>query len=118
MMIEKTIISVWEYAKNNPDGFTINIETLETVKRGVAVAYLETQNSFGFEDLKKVVEHSLKHEKVVGGWLNTENNQYYFDSVRIFKNSELNEAIEFAKQNKQIAIFDITNLREIKTGGH
>lgn len=42
------------------------------------------------------------------------NRRYYFDSVNIFKNSEIDKAIEFAKQNKQIAIFDLTNLKEIR----
>jgi fructokinase len=34
--------------------------------------------------------------------------------VKVFRNSELKEAIEFAIENEQIAIFDLTNLKEIK----
>lgn len=112
--MKKIIERVWEYSKNNPFGFTINIETMKPIEFGICVSYLETQNSFGKESLQKVITHSLKHQKIVGGWLNEENNQYYFDSVKMFKNSELQQAIEFAKENKQIAIFDITNLKEIK----
>lgn len=52
------------------------------------------------------------HEKKVGGWLNEENEQFYFDSVRIFTNLE--EAKRFGRENKQIAIFDIKKLELIK----
>jgi len=52
------------------------------------------------------------HEKKVGGWLNEENEQFYFDSVRIFTNLE--EAKQFGRENKQIAIFDIKKLELIK----
>lgn len=105
---------VMEYSKNNPYGFTLNIETLEQVKFGICVAYFETQDSFGKQGLEQVINHALQHNKIVGGWLNDENGLYYFDSIKIFKNSELKKAIEFAKQNQQIAIFDLTNLNTIK----
>lgn len=52
------------------------------------------------------------HEKKVGGWLNEENQQFYFDSIRIFTNLE--EAKQFGRENQQIAIFDITHMRLIK----
>ena len=48
----------------------------------------------------------------VGGWLNEENQEFYFDSVRIFTNLE--EAKRFGRENKQIAIFDISHMRLIK----
>ena len=106
---------VWEYSLNNPHGFTLNIETLKPIKFGICVAYLETQNQFGKSGLETAINHALKHEKVVGGWLNEENKLYYFDSIKVFKDKE--KAIQFAKENKQIAIFDLTNLVEIKIGG-
>ena len=105
---------VWEYSKNNPDGFTLNIETMKPIKFGICVAYLDTQNSFDKQGLEQVINHALSHQKIVGGWLNIQNGFFYFDSVRIFKNSEKQKAVEFAKQNKQLAIFDLTNLREIR----
>lgn len=113
--MEKLIDRVWEYSKNNPYGFTLNIETFKEVKFGICVAYLEIQDSFGKHGLENVVKHALKHNKIVGGWLNDENNYYYFDSIRIFH--RLVDAIRFAKQNKQLAVFDLTNLREIKIEG-
>lgn len=104
---------VWEYSQNNPDGFTLNIKTLKEVKFGIVVAFKETQNSFGKHDLQTVINHALKNEKIIGGWLNNENGLFYFDSVKVFKNSELKEAMKFGIENKQIAIFDLTNLKVI-----
>ena len=46
------------------------------------------------------------------GWLNEENGQFYFDSIRIFTN--MDEAIRFGRKNKQLAIFDLTHLRLVK----
>lgn len=112
--MEELIEGVWEYAKNNPDGFTLNIKTMRPVKFGICVAFLETQNSFGRESLRKVVKHALENEGVIGGWMNDGDGNFYFDSVRIFKNSELEQALKMAVQNQQIAIFDLTNLREIR----
>ena len=92
-------------AKENPDGFTVDLTTLKKVTGGISAAYLETQDSFGDEGLKIVIEHALKHEKTVGGWLNDENEYFYFDSVRIF--NDLEEALQFGRENKQIAILDL-----------
>jgi hypothetical protein len=100
---------VWEYATRHPDGFTLDIEKKAPVTSGIAVAYLETQNSFGKESLDKVVEHSLKHESIVGGWFNGEDSLYYFDSDRIFAEGAYDEAIAFAKENLQLSIYDLTN---------
>lgn len=105
---------VWEYSQNNPDGFTLNIETFKEVKFGIIVAFKETQNSFGKKSLEHIINHALRNDKLIGGWLNAENGLYYFDSVKVFKNKELHEALEFAIKNEQIAIFDLTNLREIR----
>lgn len=105
---------VWEYSLKNPYGFTLNIETFEPIKFGICVAYFETQNCFDKKGLEQVIDHAIRHNKIVGGWLNDGNGFYYFDSIRIFRNSELELAIEFAKQNEQLAIFDLTNLKEIK----
>ncbi|SZD72030.1 Uncharacterised protein [Candidatus Ornithobacterium hominis] len=105
---------VWEHSINNPYGFTLNIETFRPIKFGICVAYIDTQNCFGKHGLENVINHASEHDKIVGGWLNDDNGFYYFDSVKVFKNSELKKAIEFAKENQQLAIFDLTNLKEIK----
>lgn len=115
--MEKLIDRVWEYSQNNPEGFTLDLETMTPVKFGIVVAFLETQNHFGKESLRDVLKHASDNCKVIGGWQNEKNGMYYFDSCRVFKNSELDKALEFAKENEQLAIFDLTNLRVIETGG-
>lgn len=106
-----------DIAKKNPHGFTLNLKTLRLVRFGIPVAYLETQNSFGDESLENVINHALQHNSIIGGWLDQESNLYYFDSVKLFKESDLDQAIEFAKENKQIAIFNIRTLTEIRIEG-
>lgn len=108
------IFEILKVAEANKDGFTVELESLKHVTQGIVVAYLETQNSFDSEGLKKCLEHAEKHDKHIGGWLNEDNGKYYFDSVKIFPVQQLKEAIEFGKANKQISIFDLTNLREIR----
>lgn len=110
--MEQLFEAILEVAKKNPDGFTVDLTTLKKVTRGISVAYLETQDSFGEEGLRKVLKHALEHEKKVGGWLNEENGEFYFDSIRIF--TDLDEAIRFGRENQQIAIFDLAHLRLIK----
>ena len=53
--MKQLIDGVWEYSLINPDGFTLNIETMKPVKYGISVAYQETQNSFGKESLNGVI---------------------------------------------------------------
>ena len=110
--MEQLFDAILEIAGKNPDGFTVDLTTLKEVTKGISVAYLETQDSFGEEGLKRVLKHALVHEKKVGGWLNEENGQFYFDSIRIFTN--MDEAIRFGRENKQLAIFDLTHLRLVK----
>ena len=114
--MKQLIERVWEYSKKNPNGFTLNIETFKPIANGICVGFLATQNCFGKEGLKRAIHHALENEKIIGGWL-SDNQLYYFDSIKIFKNIQLQLAIEFAKQNEQLAIYDLTNYREIIIGG-
>lgn len=110
--MEQLFEAILMIAEANPEGFTVDLTTLKKVTEGISVAYLETQDSFGEDGLKRVINHAEMHEKKVGGWLNEENNEFYFDSIRIF--TDLEEAKRFGRENQQIAIFDISNMRLIK----
>lgn len=110
--MEQLFEAIEMIVKANPDGFTVDLTTLKKITKGISVAYLETQNSFGEEGLKRVLNHALMHEKKVGGWFNEENKMFYFDSIRIFTNLE--KAKLFGRENNQIAIFDISQMRLIK----
>jgi fructokinase len=105
-------VKIKKIAVRNPDGFTIELPTLNPVISGIIAAYKETQDCFGDNGLEKVIEHSINHDKVMGGWLNEENDQYYYDSCKVFRVEE--EAVKFGRENKQIAVFDLDNLKLIK----
>lgn len=112
--MKNLIKRVWEYSKNNPHGFTLNIETFKPIEFGFCVAYEETQDSFGIKGLELVIEHSLKHNKIVGGWLNEDNGMFYFDSVKVFKFRDADKALKMAYSENQLAIVDLTYYKEIK----
>jgi len=104
------IFKIYRIAKNNPDGFTFDLETKELVTSGIIVAYEATQNSFGILGLLKCWSHAKENGNVVGGW--GTGNGLQFDSCRVFKDRKT--AIEFGRLNNQIAIFDLDELEEIR----
>lgn len=108
------LLALAAIATTNKEGFTVNAATLQPVTTGYAVAVADTQDSFGLEGLANVVKYVSEHPEVnaFGGWYNSENNMYYFDATVIVDN--LATAMELGRANKQIAIFDIANLKEIK----
>lgn len=110
--MDKLFEAIKAIAESDPEGFTVDLTTLKRVTSGISVAYLETQDSFDDEGLRRVLNHAMTHDKKVGGWLNDENEKFYYDSIKIFTN--LDEALQFAKENRQLAIFDLTNLKLIK----
>ena len=65
--MEQLFKAIQAIAEANPDGFTVDLTTLKKVTKGISVAYLETQDSFGEEGLKRVLNHSEMHEKKVDG---------------------------------------------------
>ena len=97
-----------------PDGFTVNADTLQPVNAGFAVAVADTQNSFGNYGLAKVLAYIKNHPEVnaVGGWYNSENKKYYFDATIIV--NDLEAAKRLGRENKQIAIFDLNKMEEIR----
>lgn len=101
-------------ANTNKDGYTVNASTLQPVTAGYAVAVADTQNSHGAEGLAKVVKYVADHPEVnaFGGWYNSENGLYYYDATIIV--DDLYKAIELGRANNQIAIFDLTNCKEIR----
>ena len=84
---------------SHPDGFTLDIRTMTEPTEGIAVSYAETQGSHSREQLPKVIVHALSHDAYVGGWLDTEDSLYYFDSSRLFPEDSLEAAIRFGREN-------------------
>ena len=105
---------VWQLSQNRPEGFTVDISTMEEPTEGIAVAYEATQGSHSRESLTTVVTHALAHDGYVGGWLDEESGLYYFDSTKLFPEDKIEEALEFARENGQAAIYIISTEEEIR----
>ena len=105
--------AVWTFSQTHPDGFTLDIRTLTEPTEGISVAYAATQNSHGREALDAVVSHATAHEGFVGGWLDTSDSLYYFDSVRLFPEDSLEAAVNFGKANFQKSIYRLSTGEEI-----
>lgn len=67
------------------------------------VARKETQNSFGEDGLRKVLEVALRTSKTVGGW--KDEKLFYWDAVMVFENED--EATKAGIENEQLAIYQI-----------
>ncbi|MBQ3771117.1 MAG: transporter substrate-binding domain-containing protein [Bacteroidaceae bacterium] len=85
--------------------------------QGIAVGYAATQNSHSRSQLDKVVAHALQNDGFVGGWYNTTDGLYYFDSTRLFPENQLKDALGFGKKNAQNSAFILSSSTEIPLDG-
>ena len=108
---------VWAFSQTHPDGFIINIRTMTEPTEGIAVSYAATQNSHSRDQLNKVVRHALQNEGYVGGWFNSEDNLYYFNSTKLFPENDLKGAIQFGKENGQLSVFILSTYTNIPIDG-
>ena len=105
---------VWVFSQSRPEGFTLELSTWTEAKEGISVAYELTESSVDYSGLELVINHALAHKGYVGGWLNSADSLYYFDSVRIFPVDSLEAAIRFGMANNQIAIYNLSTGEEIR----
>lgn len=125
MKKNSVIAKVAAIAALNPSGFTVGAATLQPVTTGFAVAMKQTQNSFGPEGLAKVANTieelqagaakiglNIDGRLAFGGWYDSESGLYYYDATVIYQDRK--KAIEAGRANEQIAIFDLSNLEEIR----
>lgn len=99
-----------EIALANPSGFTFDISNMKPIEGGYIASYAATQSSHDEKGLLFCLFHALMHDFVIGGWLDGE--LFYFDSCKVF--DSLDDAIEFGRQQNQIAVFDLNEMREIR----
>jgi fructokinase len=106
--------SLMNISKKNPNGFTVNTNSLLPIKKGFAVSIKDTQNCFNEIGLFKVIIYAMNNKNInaFGGWFNDENGKYYFDASLIFEKFE--DAFDFGKKNNQIAIYDLNECKEIR----
>ena len=105
---------IWNLSQFRPDGFTVDVRTMEMPTEGIAVAYAATQGCHSREDLTRVVRHALEHGSYVGGWYDSESGLYFFDSTRLFPEDQLDEALQFARENGQLAVYVLSTGEEIR----
>ena len=112
--VRAVVDSIGAYSLRHPDGFTIDITAMMEPTEGVVVAYAATQGCHSRKQLGRVVRHALRHDGYVGGWLDTSDSLYYFDSSRLFPEDSLSAAIRFGIENGQIAVFVLSEGREVR----
>lgn len=108
---------VWAYSQTHAGGFTLDLRTMTEPSEGIAVSYAATQNSHSRSRLDAVVSHALHHDGYVGGWLNTADSLYYFDSTRLFPEGEIGSAVRFGRDNSQHSLFIISTSTEVPLSG-
>ena len=105
--------SLWTYSMSHPDGFTLHLASWTNAAEGICVAYEATQSRHSREGLEYVISHAQSNDGYVGGWFNSSDSLYYFDSVRVFPEDSLSAAVRFGKANHQIAIFILSSGEEV-----
>ena len=108
---------VWTFSRSRPDGFTLDIRTMTEPTQGIAVSYAATQHSHLREQLDTVVRHALQHDGYVGGWYDSIQGKYCFDSTRLFPENKLSDALQFAKDNGQFSVYILSTSTEIPLRG-
>lgn len=99
-----------QIAQNNPDGFTYFFDGREAPKHGYSVAITQ-----GLHD-KRGLEEAIKMVDIlgldgVGGWLNKETGQYYFDAIRFVE--DLEDAKFMGECYDQLCIYSFKDEVEI-----
>ena len=114
MKTKATAAMIAAIAAANPAGFTVNAQTLEPITAGYAVAVLDTQDSFNEEGAERVVNYINSRDDInaVGGWYDTESGRFYYDATIVV--NDLATALQLGKANKQIAVFNLNKMEEIR----
>ena len=113
---DKELVNViYALGQLNPDGFTLDLDSMSQPAEGIMVSYKETQNSFDRKSLPAVIKHARAHQNLVGGWYNQEDGHYYFDSTRSFPEDSLAAAVAFARENGQKSVYIASKGINIKT---
>lgn len=107
----ETFNKVKEIASKNKEGFTISLLDFSTPKSGFCIAMNLTQNCFGDEGLKKVIEIAKNSTFYIGGWFDHKEQVFHYDCVMIEQDKET--AIRLGKANQQKAIFDLNQDKSI-----
>jgi len=107
---------VWAYSATHPDGFTVDVRTMDVPSSGIAVCYAPDKDFLGEHGrncLEPIVLHALQNGGYIGGWLNEKDGLYYFGSTRLFPEDSLSKAKQFGIDNNQKSIYILSTGTEI-----
>jgi len=113
-----------DFIKNNPDGFTIDSTTFDPAAGGFVVAPLKEAEIIvgeslpeevllGYIEDNKDIARAINRPVYLGGWFDSQSQQYFLDNTLIVPTAE--EASYIAEAADQLAIFDLNNFEEIRT---
>ena len=120
--IKVDISAILQTVRRNPEGFTIKLNG-QPVTSGFVVSLYKNRETIIFS--KKLNEETLndfilknldlleQENHYLGGWLNKENNKFYLDVSIVV--DDLETAIGIGAYSKQIAVFALNKLEEIRT---
>ena len=106
--------AVWAYGESHPEGFTLDVRTMDNPREGIAVSYLDGSENPTKKEVRAMVKHALKHDGYVGGWADRQTGTYDFDSVKLFPEDSLSTALSFAAANHQKAVFVLSSGKEVR----
>ena len=102
-----------EMGNIHPDGFTVDVRTMEEPKEGISVSYAGTRGARTRRDISGVAAHAISHDGYVGGRKDARTGNLYYTSVKLFPEDRLQDALEFAKENGQMTVLVISTGQEI-----
>jgi hypothetical protein len=113
-----------DFIRNNPEGFTIDPVTMEPASGGFVVAPLKEAEIIvgetlpeevllGYIEDNKDISAAVNKPVYLGGWFDSDSQQYFLDNTLILPTAE--EALYIAEAADQLAIFDLNNFEEIRT---
>ena len=111
---------LYKKIKQNPWGFTLNIFNLKAPAEGFALSPYKDKELKIKKLNKKVLKnyilknfnYLIRRGHFLGGWYNDNDKMFYLDISIVVKN--LQKALKLAQENKQIAIYDIKEKKEIR----
>jgi len=112
---EKVFNRILNLIKNNPSGFTATATGLKlNLKKGYAVSITNNKDKVVNELINKalVLNHLSTTPFYFGGWYDKKSKNYFLDLTKIESNKT--EALKTAQHFKQKAVFNFSNLKEIK----
>jgi hypothetical protein len=119
-----SVSGLQDFIRNNPDGFTIDPVSMEPASGGFVVAPLKEAEIIvgetlpeevllGYIEDNKDISRAVNKPVYLGGWFDTDSQQYFLDNTLILPTAE--EALYIAEAADQLAIFDLNNFEEIRT---